>query len=188
MIDSKIILGSKSPRRKELLEGLGYSFEIRTKDTDESYPLTIPYLEVAKFIALQKANALISDLKSNEIVLCADTVVIVDDQILGKPKTKSDAIQMLSQLSGKTHFVNTGVVIASNSKTVKFDVTTKVSFKSLSPKEIDYYIENYKPYDKAGSYGIQEWIGYIGVTSLEGSYFNVVGLPTFEVNQALLEF
>jgi septum formation protein len=188
MIDSKIILGSKSPRRKELLEGLGYTFEIRTKDTDESYPSTIPSLEVAKFIALQKASALISDLKSDEIVLCADTVVIVDDQILGKPHTSDEAIQMLDQLSGKTHFVNTGVVIASTTKKVQFDVTTKVCFKSLSTAEIEYYVENYKPYDKAGSYGIQEWIGYIGVSSIEGSYFNVVGLPTFEVNQALLDF
>ncbi len=183
-----LILGSKSPRRKELLEGLGVDFIIRTKDTDESFPSSLPSSEVAQFIALKKAEALKNDLSLNEVVLCSDTVVIIDDRILGKPADVNDAKSMLKLLSGRTHKVITGVVITSINKTVVFDVTTNVTFKTLSDKEILFYIENFKPFDKAGGYGIQEWIGYIGVVSLEGSYFNVVGLPTHEVYQALLEF
>jgi septum formation protein len=188
MISKKIILGSKSPRRKELLEGLGYEFEIRTKDTDESFPSSLNSSKVALYIAQQKANALLDGLSENEIVLCADTVVIIDDKILGKPSDSNEAKKMLQSLSDKTHQVITGIVIASKSKCITFDVTTKVTFKKLKEEEIEYYINTYKPFDKAGSYGIQEWIGYIGVTSLEGSYFNVVGLPTFEVNEALKDF
>ena len=183
-----LILGSKSPRRKELLEGLGIEFIIRTKDTDESFPASLPSAEVAKYIALKKADALLSELLSNEIVLCSDTVVIIDDLILGKPVDEKDAESMLKLLSGRTHQVITGVVIASLDKKTIFDVTTKVTFKNLSEEEIKYYITKYKPFDKAGGYGIQEWIGYIGVTSLQGSYFNVVGLPTQEVYKALSEF
>lgn len=186
--NKKIILGSKSPRRKELLEDLGIPFTIRTKDTDESYPPTLLPSEIPIFIALKKAEALKDGLASNEIVLCADTVVIVNNTILGKPVDEADAVSMLQQLSGKTHDVITGVVLASSEKIISFDVTTKVTFKTLSTKEIDYYIEKYKPFDKAGAYGIQEWIGYMGVTSIKGSYFNVVGLPTHEVYQALNEF
>ncbi len=183
-----LILGSKSPRRKELLEGLGIKFIIRTKDTDESFPSSLPSTEVATFIATKKADALLLDLSANEIVLCSDTVVIVDDLILGKPIDEKDAKSMLNILSGRTHQVITGVVIASIDKTISFDVTTNVTFKNLSKEEISFYVTNYKPYDKAGGYGIQEWIGYIGVSSLEGSYFNVVGLPTHEVYKALSEF
>jgi septum formation protein len=186
--NKKIILGSKSPRRKELLEGICVDFSIRTKDTDESFPESLNVIEVPLFIANNKALALIDDLSNDEIVICADTVVIVEETILGKPLDEKDAVYMLKLLSGKTHQVITGVVIASKIKNKSFSVTTEVTFKDLSDDEIKFYIENYKPYDKAGGYGIQEWIGYIGVTSIKGSYFNVVGLPIHEVYHELNDF
>ena len=188
MITKKIVLGSKSPRRQELLAGIGIEFTIRTKDTDESYPSDLNTLEVPIYIAQNKANALIEELASDEIIICADTVVIVDNIILGKPNNEKEAIEMLQLLSGKTHSVTTGVVIASSEKTTSFNSTTEVTFKDLSDEEINYYIDNYKPFDKAGSYGIQEWIGFIGVTSIKGSYFNVVGLPIHEVYNELNNF
>ncbi len=186
--DKQIILGSKSPRRKELLEGLGINFSIRTKDTDESYPESLPSSQVPLFIANNKALALIENLSENEIVICADTVVIIDNSILGKPENYLEAVSMLEKLSGKTHEVITGVVIASLLKQKSFSTKTKVTFKILSKEEIEYYVTNYKPFDKAGAYGIQEWIGYIGVTSIKGSYFNVVGLPIHEVYHHLVDF
>lgn len=186
--NKQLVLGSKSPRRKELMEGLGIDFIIRTKDTDERFPSSLIPKETPLYIAQKKTDALLVDLRDNEIILCADTVVIIENTILGKPENEMEAITMLKQLSGKTHEVVTGVIIASKEKKVSFSVTTKVTFKNLSHDEIEYYITNYKPFDKAGAYGVQEWIGYIGVTSIEGSYFNVVGLPTYEVYQALLEF
>ena len=188
MITKKIILGSKSPRRKELLAGLGISFTIKTKDTDESYPENLSPIDVPVYIARKKSDALRDELKNDEVIICADTVVIIDNTILGKPRNEEEAKKMLQLLSGKTHFVTTGVVIASNSNTKSFHSTTEVTFKDLSEVEIDYYIKNYKPYDKAGSYGIQEWIGFIGVTSIKGSYFNVVGLPIQELYENLLNF
>ena len=186
--NKKLILGSKSPRRKELLESLGIPFTIRTKDTDESFPTSTPPFDVPLFIANKKANALKEEVANDEIILCADTVVIINNTILGKPIDENEAITMLQLLSGKTHDVITGVVIASKDKTVMFDVTTKVTFKTLDAEEIKHYVVNYKPFDKAGAYGIQEWIGFIGVTSITGSYFNVVGLPTHEVYEALKSF
>ncbi len=186
--NKKIILGSKSPRRQELLAGIGIEFTIRTKNTDESFPADLNPLDVPIYIAKNKANALIEDLSEDEIIICADTVVIVDNIILGKPNDEKDAIEMLQRLSGKAHSVTTGVVIASNLKTITFSTTTEVTFKDLSDEEILYYVSNYKPFDKAGSYGIQEWIGFIGVTSIKGSYFNVVGLPIHEVYQHLTNF
>jgi len=188
LTNKKIILGSKSPRRNELLAGLGFEFTIKTKDTDESYPNHLDPNEVAVYIANNKALALIEDLSNEEIVICADTVVIVETEILGKPTDYEDCVRMLKLLSSKTHKVTTGVVIASYSKTKSFSVTTEVTFKELSNEEIEYYLNNYKPYDKAGGYGIQEWIGYIGVTELKGSYFNVVGLPTAELFEELMKF
>jgi septum formation protein len=188
MTTKKIILGSKSPRRKELLSGIGIEFTIRTKDTDESYPFDIEPNEVPIYIASKKAEDLIDELTHDEIIICADTVVIVDKTILGKPNNAIEAKEMLQLLSGKTHLVTTGVVIASKTKTKSFNSSTEVTFKILSSEEIDYYVTNYKPFDKAGSYGIQEWIGFIGVTSIKGSYFNVVGLPIHEVYQHLNDF
>jgi len=184
----KLILGSKSPRRKELLASIGMQFEIRTKETDENYPESLPIDQVAEYIAQLKADDLIEDLQDDEILLCADTTVQIDNILLGKPKDARDASKMLSLLSGRTHFVTTGVVLASNEMELSFSVRTEVTFKPLSMDEIEYYIETYKPFDKAGSYGIQEWIGYIGIQKINGSYNNVVGLPTQEVYQALQKF
>lgn len=183
-----IILGSKSPRRKELVEGLGFNYTIKTKDTDESFPEDLDKTKVAEFIANKKAEALIQDLKEGQILLCADTVVLVENEILGKPENEADAQKMLLKLAGKTHQVITGVTLASITKTNSFSVTTAVTFKQLSIEEIDFYIKAYKPFDKAGAYGIQEWIGYVGVTELKGSYFNVVGLPTAEVYDNIINF
>lgn len=184
----KLILGSKSPRRKELLSSIGLQFEIRTKETDENYPETLPIEQVAEYIAQLKADDLIEDLKDDEILLCADTTVQIDNNLLGKPNDATEASKMLSLLSGRTHIVTTGVVIASNEMELSFSVNTEVTFKPLSMDEIEYYIKTYQPFDKAGSYGIQEWIGYIGIQKINGSYNNVVGLPTQEVYQALQKF
>jgi septum formation protein len=184
----KIILGSKSPRRNALLSELGFSFETRVMETDESFPLTLPSEKVAEFIANQKATALIDSLSDDEILICADTIVVIDQQILGKPETRDQAIQMLQTLSGRSHKVITGVVVQSLNKKTVFSVTTEVHFQPLSTEIIHYYIDEYKPYDKAGSYGIQEWIGSVAVQKIEGSFNNVVGLPTLELYNTLLSF
>lgn len=184
----KLILGSKSPRRKELLSLLGFSFEVRTKETDETFPETLNCTEVAQFVAEKKTEALFSELSEDEVLICSDTIVVIDDQILGKPIDQADAITMLEKLSGREHSVITGVVISSLEKHVSFSVTTNVFFQPLSAEEIRYYVDKFQPYDKAGSYGIQEWIGYAAIERIEGSYNNVVGLPTHEVYQALKQF
>ena len=181
-----IILASKSPRRQELLKGIGLNFNVLTKEVDESFSKNIPVFDVAPFLSLKKAKAFDdSELPENYMVITADTVVIVDDSILGKPKDEDDARKMLRLLSGKKHSVVTGVTIYTSEKTKTFSVTSKVSFDVLDDDEIEYYVNNYKPFDKAGSYGVQEWIGYIGVNSVEGSYFNVMGLPTQKLYQVL---
>jgi septum formation protein len=180
----KLVLSSNSPRRKELLAGLGVPFEIRVvPDIDESYPLSLPVHEIAQYIAKKKAA--FYDISSDEILITADTIVVVDNIILGKPGNDSEACQMLAALSGKTHLVITGVCIMSLERQRSFSVTTEVTFKDLSQEEIDFYIQHYHPFDKAGSYGIQEWIGYIGVTSIKGSYFNVMGLPIQRIYEEL---
>jgi septum formation protein len=181
---TKLILASNSPRRKELLGGLGIPFEVRVlQGIDESYPETVPTDKIAEFIATNKAKAY--EVAADEILITADTVVIVDDEILGKPSDAADACQMLRKLSGKSHHVITGVSLKSYDKQKTFSVDTEVTFKTLSESEIDYYVTRYKPFDKAGAYGIQEWIGYIGVTSLRGSYFNVVGFPVQRIYDEL---
>lgn len=181
---TKLILASNSPRRKELLGGLGIPFEVRVlQGIDESYPETVPIDKIAEFIATNKAKAY--EVAADEILITADTVVIVDDEILGKPADADDACQMLRKLSGKSHHVITGVSLKSYDKQKTFSVDTEVTFKTLSESEIDYYVTRYKPFDKAGAYGIQEWIGYIGVTSLRGSYFNVVGFPVQRIYDEL---
>ena len=181
---TKLILASNSPRRKELLGGLGIPFEVRVlQGIDESYPETVPTDKIAEFIATNKAKAY--EVAADEILITADTVVIVDDEILGKPSDADDACQMLRKLSGKSHHVITGVSLKSYDKQKTFSVDTEVTFKTLSESEIDYYVTRYKPFDKAGAYGIQEWIGYIGVTSLRGSYFNVVGFPVQRIYDEL---
>ncbi len=184
----KLILASKSPRRQQLLKEAGFDFVVKTLDTDESYPETLEVNAVASFLAKKKAEAFIPTLEDDEAVITADTVVILEDKILGKPKNHIEAKAMLKALSGQQHCVITGVCIASKSKTMVFDDTTLVHFRSLSEKEIDYYIEKYQPFDKAGAYGIQEWIGMIGIQKIEGSYFTVMGLPTHLVYEELEGF
>lgn len=183
----KWVLGSGSPRRKELLSGLGVSFEIRVKDTDESFDPTMPTDAVPEYLAAKKASALIPDLQENEMIICADTVVILDDQIIGKPTDHADAHRMLRQLSGQTHRVITGVFIGNRKIQRSFSDKSEVSFRDLSDEEIDYYITNYQPFDKAGSYGIQEWLGYVAITRMEGTYTNVMGLPTNNVFEVIRE-
>lgn len=181
-----IVLASKSPRRQELLKHIGVDFTILTKDVDESYPSRLAPLEVAPFLSLKKAKAFEdSELPENFMVITADTVVIAENEILGKPKDRDDAFRMLELLSGKTHKVVTGVTVRTKDFTKTFSVMSKVTFDNLDNQEIEYYVDNYKPYDKAGAYGIQEWIGYIGVSCVEGSYFNVMGLPTSKLYMVL---
>ncbi len=184
----KIILASKSPRRQQLLKDIGIHFELRTKDIDESYPDHLQENEVALYISQKKADAFKNDLKEDELLITADTIVCLDKDVLGKPLDYNDAVNMLNKLSGKMHKVITGVSLVSINKTESFSVTTNVYFKSLSAEEIIYYLGHFKPYDKAGSYGIQEWIGYIGVEKIEGSYYNVMGLPIKEVYEAIVKF
>ena len=181
-----IILASNSPRRKELLAGLGMPFEVRVlQDIDESYPDDLPVSEVALYIAGKKADAYRTTLADDELVITADTVVIVGDEILGKPVDEADAERMLRLISGRTHQVTTGVCMLTREMERRFAVTTDVTFKPLSDDEIHYYITRYRPFDKAGAYGIQEWIGYIGVTGLHGSYYNVMGLPVQRIYETL---
>ena len=180
----KIILASNSPRRKELLGGLGVDFEVKVLNgVDESYPDTLPAKDVAEYIATEKAAAY--TVQEDELLITADTVVIVGQDILGKPKDAADACRMLRELSGKTHQVVTGVCLTTSKEQRRFSVTTDVTFKQLSDAEIEYYVDKYKPFDKAGAYGIQEWIGYIGVTALNGSYYNVMGFPVQRVYEEL---
>ena len=182
----KLILASNSPRRKELLAGLGVPFEVRVlQDIDEHYPENLPVNEVARYIAKEKADAYRRIVASDELIITADTVVIVGDEILGKPIDEADAVRMLKLLSGRTHQVTTGVCLLTAEKERCFDVTTDVTFKALTDEEIHYYVDRYRPFDKAGAYGIQEWIGYIGVTGLNGSYYNVMGLPVQRIYQEL---
>ena len=181
-----IILASNSPRRKELLSRLGVPFEVRVlKDIDESYPETTPVSEVAQFIAGKKADVYRLVMGDDELIITADTVVIVGNEILGKPADADDAARMLRALSGRTHQVTTGVCMVAKDQDRRFSVTTDVTFKQLTDEEISYYVQTYKPYDKAGAYGIQEWIGCIGVTGLSGSYYNVMGLPIQRIYQVL---
>ena len=176
--DYKVILASNSPRRKELLGGLGIDFEVRTlQDIDESYPDTLRGEEIPMYISGKKAEAYKRTMADDEMIITADTIVYDNGQVLGKPKNRGEAVQMLKGLSGHAHEVITGVSIVTKKKTVQFASTSKVTFAALTDEEIAYYVDTYKPYDKAGAYGIQEWIGYVAVTRIEGSYFNVMGLP-----------
>ncbi len=188
-IPYKIILASNSPRRRELLAGLGLDFEVRViQGISEAYPHDLPASEIPGFIAHEKAAAY--PVKPGELVLTADTVVVVGDEahgsrVLGKPRDADEARQMLHALSGRSHHVITGVCLTTQEGQRQFSVTTEVTFRELSDDEIDHYIEHYRPFDKAGAYGIQEWIGYIGVTGIHGSYFNVMGLPVQRIWQEL---
>lgn len=185
--DYHIILASNSPRRRELLAGLGIDFEVKVlPDIEESYPSDLPVTEIAEYIAKEKANAYRQQMQPNDLIITADTVVIVEDEVMGKPVDAADARRMLQTLSARTHQVITGVCLTTCREQRAFSVTTDVTFKQLSETEIAHYIDHYRPFDKAGAYGIQEWIGYIGVTGLRGSYFNVMGLPVQRIYTELL--
>jgi len=174
----KIILASNSPRRQELLAGLDINFEVKTiPDIDESYPETLKKEEIPVFVAKQKSLAYQKYLEENTLLITADTIVWLDGNIYGKPENEQEAKEMLRILSGKTHEVITGVCLTGMKKQKTFYVSSQVKFAVLKEEEIDYYVKKYKPYDKAGAYGVQEWIGYIGVEKLEGSFYNVMGLP-----------
>ena len=185
----KYVLASNSPRRKELLAGLGIDFEVRVlSDIDESYPVTLPVADIAEFIAAKKAEAYRATMGADELIITADTVVICGDEVMGKPADDADACRMLRQLSGRVHHVTTGVCLTTRQQQRRFSVTTEVTFKELSDEEISFYVSRYRPCDKAGAYGIQEWIGYIGCTGLNGSYYNVMGLPVQRIYQELQQF
>ena len=185
----KVILASNSPRRKELLGGLGIPFEVRTlKDIDESYPDSLRGEEIPMFISGKKAEAYKQKMADDEMIITADTIVYDHGQVLGKPKDREEAICMLRQLSGHAHEVITGVSIVTKKKTRQFASTSKVYFDTLADDEIIYYVDNYHPFDKAGAYGVQEWIGYVAVTRIEGSYFNVMGLPIQRLYTELKSF
>lgn len=184
----RIVLASNSPRRKELLAGLGIDFDVRTiADIDESYPQELPLQEIAEYISAKKAAAYRATMNDGELVITADTVVICGDEVMGKPVDGADAQRMLRKLSGRSHSVTTGVCLTTKSTQRRFSVTTEVTFRELTDEEILYYIKEYRPFDKAGAYGIQEWIGYIGCTGLNGSYYNVMGLPVQRIYQELRE-
>ena len=185
----QVVLASKSPRRQELLRGMGMEFSILTKETDERFPSDMPLDEVPKYLSMQKSLAFADEeLPADYLLITSDTVVICEGEILGKPKDREDAVRMLQLLSGKTHHVVTGVTVRSKEKTESFAVRSNVTFAQLDDEEIDYYIEHCKPYDKAGAYGIQEWIGYVGISGLEGSFYNVMGLPTRKLYGVLKSF
>ena len=183
-----IILGSSSPRRKELLTDLGVKFTIKTINKEEKYPVILKDEDIAKFLALQKASYFLNQLTNNYLLITADTIVTLDNIMFKKPKDKNDAFNMLSKLSDNTHKVITGVCIKTQEKELVFSATTLVTFKKLLDQEINFYITNYNPFDKAGSYGIQDWIGKVGITTIKGSYTNVVGLPLTELYENLKKF
>ncbi|SFO75015.1 Maf-like protein [Prevotella sp. tf2-5] len=184
-----IILASNSPRRKELLAGLDIPFDVRVIDgIDESFPQDLLTKDIAGYIAKKKADAYQQTMAADELIITADTIVILGQKVMGKPKDAAEAVGMLHELSGHTHQVITGVCLTTKEKQVNFSVETDVTFKTLTDEEIHYYVEHYRPFDKAGAYGIQEWIGHVGVTGMNGSYFNVMGLPVQRIYEALRMF
>ena len=183
-----IILGSASPRRKELLSDIGLNFSIQTTDREEEYPPTLKENEIAEFLAKQKSGYLSENLKNTNLLITADTIVSFAGELLNKPKDMKQAKETLTKLSGNTHKVITGVCIKTLQKEVVFSTTTLVTFNKITEEEITHYIKNYNPFDKAGAYGIQDWIGKIGINNIEGSYSNVVGLPTSELYEQLKSF
>lgn len=171
----KIILGSGSPRRRELLAGLGFDFEVKNINTDESYPAELSGEKIPVFLANKKSQAF--DIQLNELLITADTIVLLDDKVIGKPTDDADAKNILRELSGKVHKVISGVCLRTINKRRIFSAASQVKFAKLTDKEIDFYIENYRPFDKAGAYGIQEWIGFVAVEWIRGSFYNIMGLP-----------
>ncbi|MCX6260352.1 MAG: Maf-like protein [Bacteroidia bacterium] len=184
----RILLASRSPRRQELLRELGLNFEVAVRDWSEKYPDHLKGEEIPLYVAAEKAKTFRSEIKENEIVITADTVVWCDNEVLDKPIDKEDARRIIREISGNTHEVITGVCLLSARKQTSFYSSTKVTFSELSDDEIEYYISNFSPYDKAGAYGIQEWIGLAACSHIEGSYFNVMGLPVEQVYHELQKF
>lgn len=184
----KVILASGSPRRRELMVGLGVNYEVRIlPDVDESYPDTLQGEEIPLYIAKEKADAYIPMMQPDELIITADTIVWLDGEVLGKPRDREDALQMLRTMSGRTHEVFTGVCITTTDWQRSFTAQTEVRFATLSEDEIIYYVDNFKPMDKAGAYGVQEWIGFIGVENISGSYYNIMGLPVQKLYRELLK-
>jgi septum formation protein len=183
-----IILASQSPRRKDLLTDMGIPFTQQVREVDETIPEGMPAHDAPVYLAQLKAAQFKDKIDENTIVITADTIVFIENQILGKPKDHADAFAMLSLLSGKKHEVTTGVCLLSKDKEKTFAVTTDVYFKPLTPEEIEYYLAHYKPYDKAGAYGIQEWIGYVAIERIDGSFYNVMGLPVNRLYHELVNF
>ena len=180
-----IILASQSPRRKQLLEWAEIDFEIIVKSTPENYPDDLTTAEIPVHIAREKALAVKNELKNDSVIIAADTVVVINDKIIGKPVDRNDAIKILSELSGKKHLVITGVVILNNTKEISFADVTEVWFNKLTSEQIEFYVDKYKPFDKAGAYAIQEWIGVVGIQKINGDFYNVMGLPISRVVQEL---
>lgn len=185
----EIVLASNSPRRKELLQRMGVNFKVRTLfGIDESYPDSLRGEDIVCYISRNKAKAYQSSMAPNELLITADTIVYVDGEVMGKSKNAEQAKEMLHKLSGKTHQVITGVTIVTAKRTENFGVTSQVKFTNITDEEINFYVDNYLPFDKAGAYGIQEWIGIVAVEEIKGSYFNVVGLPVQRLYQKLKTF
>lgn len=183
----RIVLASGSPRRQQFLKELDVAFEIQLKDIEELYPEHLQAEEITNFLAKLKASAFVSELNENDILITSDTIVWLNNKALGKPKDYEDAFEMLTEMSGTTHKVITSVCIKTTNKEVVFHEETLVTFTKLSADEINYYLKNYKPFDKAGSYGIQEWIGLVAIEKIEGSYANVVGLPTHRLYEEMMK-
>jgi septum formation protein len=188
LFNKKIILGSKSPRRKDLLSQITENIEVRIQDVEEVYNEEMPVYEVPAYLSVLKANALVETISKNELIITADTIVILNNEILGKPKDLADAKLMLRKLSGNKHDVVSACCLTDLAKQEVFSVTTEVYFNELSDEMIDFYVNKFTPLDKAGSYGIQEWIGMVGVKKINGSYFNVMGLPVLELYQKLIKW
>ena len=189
LADRQLILASASPRRRQLMEDAGLKFTLAQKfECDESYPATLPAADVAPFLSSLKSDAYPEKLGEGDILITADTTVVIDERVLGKPADRADAIEMLRAMSGRSHKVYTGVTLRSCEKKRTFAVETLVYFRDMSDEEIAYYVDNYRPYDKAGAYGIQEWIGYVAIERIEGSFFNVMGLPVQRLYTELSDF
>ena len=181
----KLILASASPRRQQLMKDAGFTFEVRLKNVEEKYPQELHLENVPEYLSKVKASAFREELEADEVLITADTVVCIHDRILGKPADRKEAISMLQELSGNRHLVVTGVSVTTRTEQLSFSSRTDVFFKHLSNEEIEFYVDTYKPFDKAGAYGIQEWIGYIGIERIEGSFYNVMGLPIQKLYETL---
>ena len=189
LADRQLILASASPRRRQLMEDAGLKFTLAPKfECDENYPDTLPAGEVAAYLSTLKSNAYPEPLREGDVLITADTTVVIDERVLGKPADRAEAIEMLRAMSGRSHKVYTGVTLRSSEKMQTFAVETDVYFRTMGEEEIAYYVDNYRPYDKAGAYGIQEWIGYVAIERIEGSFYNVMGLPIQRLYTELLAF